>query len=948
MWRQRAGRRADALGRDQVWFGILGALLVHDGTEVISVPAARQRVLLAALLTQAGQAVSADALAELVWDGSPPSGAAVTLRSHVLRLRRVLGPRAGARLVTRYPGYLLQAGEDEVDVLRFRCLCQDGGIALREGAWDRADGLLGEALGLWRGAPLADVPSERLLRQEVPGLEELRLQTAEWRIDAALHLGRHDELVYELQPLTAQHPLRERFHSQLMLALYRCGRQAEALAVFQDTRHLLVEQLGIEPGPNMQRLNEQILAMDPALDLDAPAAPVTGQVTTDRAQQPLDTAVRELATAVTRQWTAEAVMRSLGRPEPIQLHWSSTHRTAALAASAMVRRESGTGHPEPLNLHGGLSDLVAKFRQLPKQQLVVLGEPGSGKTALAVLMTLGLLSAPEPRDPVPVLLPLSSWDPRNEHLYTWLASKLTQEYPGLGNAAVYGPHAAKRLVADGRVLPVLDGLDEMPPELQAAAIDAIDQATAGGRPLVVTCRSAEYEEAVLRGGAILAAAAVVEMEPVDLEDATRFLTARQPLGDSRWQPVVEHLRRHPEGPLAHVMSTPLMLDLARTAYSGPASDPAELSDAVRFPDRASIEEHLLGTFLPTAYPRQLPPPTPAAAIRPVALHHYDPEQAKRWLTFLARHLQRARSRDLAWWQLADAIPSPIRGPLFGLPPALIFAITGELAGGPVIGIVYGVAFALAGWATNSLARPSGPLRVEVRFRGTGPRFLGRFAIGLVIGVGLGLGWSLSPGLVLVIVLVFGLALGVQVWLATPADVDRVSSPSIVLRQERVAATSFTLSFALSLGTFYAVADAFTKQIEFVPILGGSFDIADALAAGVAGALLGRFAFGRPGSVAYGLATAVMGGVVYPRASTIPAGFLTGIMFGIAVGLTIFLSRAWGSFILTRIWFAARGQTPLRLMRFLADAHRRAVLRQVGAVYQFRHASLQDNLAKPVS
>jgi hypothetical protein len=155
---------------------------------------------------------------------------------------------------------------------------------------------------------------------------------------------------------------------------------------------------------------------------------------------------------------------------------------------------------------------------------------------------------------------------------------------------------------------------------------------------------------------------------------------------------------------------------------------------------------------------------------------------------------------------------------------------------------------------------------------------------------------------------------------------------------------FTLSFALSLGTFYAVADTFTKEIRFVLILGGSFSIVLALAAGLAGALLGRSFFGRTGGVAYGLATAAMGGMVFPRAGSISAGLLTGTMFGIAVGLTIFLSRAWGSFILARIWFAARGQIPLRLMKFLADAHQRAVLRQVGAVFQFRHARLQDNLA----
>jgi DNA-binding SARP family transcriptional activator/tetratricopeptide (TPR) repeat protein len=234
-------------------------------------------VLLAALLMHAGDPVAADALAELVWDGSPPPGAAVTLRSHVARLRRVLGPRAGARLVTRYPGYLLQATEEEVDALRFRCLCRDGAAALREAAWARADRLLGEALDLWRGAPLADIKSESLRRDEGQDLEALRLQAEEWQIDAALHLGRHAELVPSLQSLATQHPLREPFHGQLMLALHRCGRQAEALAAYQRARDVLVTELGVEPGPGLRDLHQQILSADPALAVSEPARHAQGE-----------------------------------------------------------------------------------------------------------------------------------------------------------------------------------------------------------------------------------------------------------------------------------------------------------------------------------------------------------------------------------------------------------------------------------------------------------------------------------------------------------------------------------------------------------------------------------------------------------------------------------------------------------------------------------------------
>ena len=264
-----------------MWFAILGPLLVHDGEAQIDVPKGRQRVLLAALLLQAGNPVPAGGLVEVVWDGAPPSGAVVTLRSHVLRLRRGLGPRAGARLVTRHPGYLLRAGEDEVDVLRFRGLCRDGVAALRDQAWARAEVLLGEALDLWRGTALADVPSEMLLREESPGLEELRLQAEEWRADAALHLGRHDELVAGLQALAARHPLRERFHAQLMLAFYRCGRRAEALAAYQHARQVLIDELGTEPGPELRQLHQQVLSADPAL-----AAPEPGPAPRAKAAVP--------------------------------------------------------------------------------------------------------------------------------------------------------------------------------------------------------------------------------------------------------------------------------------------------------------------------------------------------------------------------------------------------------------------------------------------------------------------------------------------------------------------------------------------------------------------------------------------------------------------------------------------------------------------------------------
>src|SRR5262249_29855498 len=152
-------------------------------------------------------------------------------------------------------------------------------------------------------------------------------------------------------------------------------------------------------------------------------------------------------------------------------------------------------------------------------------------------------------------------------------------------------------------------------------------------------------------------------------------------------------------------------------------------------------------------------------------------------------------------------------------------------------------------------------------------------------------------------------------------------------------------FMVSLGLFDGMAFAFTRQTRFVTILDGHFDLVLALAGGLASGLLGRFLLANPGTVAYGLAGAVVGGQVFPRATSYEQAIPVGIVFGLAVGLGVCLARAWGGFAMTRLWLALRGQLPLHLMRFLDDAHRRGVLRQVGAVYQFRHARLQDRLAR---
>ena len=254
-----AGKRAG------VDFGLLGPLVVRDGPREVPVSAPRQRVLLAGLLLSAGRVVSLDALAGMLWEGEPPAGARGALHSAVQRLRSALGP-AGAELIeTRAPGYLISIADDELDIRQFGVLTTRGHAAAEAGDWVRAASLLREALGLWRGDPLADVPSPLLRDREVASLEDQRRQALAARIDADLHLGRHSEVVAELRQLVAAHPLQEQFHAQLMLSLYRSGRQADALAAYQDARRIVTGELGLEPSPGLRLLHQRILAADAEL-----------------------------------------------------------------------------------------------------------------------------------------------------------------------------------------------------------------------------------------------------------------------------------------------------------------------------------------------------------------------------------------------------------------------------------------------------------------------------------------------------------------------------------------------------------------------------------------------------------------------------------------------------------------------------------------------------------
>jgi DNA-binding SARP family transcriptional activator len=241
-------------------FCLLGPLLVRRGDAVVGVPAAKHRVLLAALLVHAGRPVGLDELTEVLWGPAPPVTARVSLQNYVMRLRRILAGDGPPRIVTQPGGYLIRVEPGELDITRFESALAAGRAAARAGAWEEAAAALADGLALWRGEPLAAVPSDVLLAREVPRLAELRLQALEARIDAELHLGRAAEVIVELRGLVAAEPLRERLHALLMTALVRDGQQAGALAAYQAARRVLVDELGAEPGPELRRLQQAVLA----------------------------------------------------------------------------------------------------------------------------------------------------------------------------------------------------------------------------------------------------------------------------------------------------------------------------------------------------------------------------------------------------------------------------------------------------------------------------------------------------------------------------------------------------------------------------------------------------------------------------------------------------------------------------------------------------------------
>ena len=584
--------------------------------------------------------------------------------------------------------------------------------------------------------------------------------------------------------------------------------------------------------------------------------------------QQLDDAVQALAREVRNQWEAEAGRRLLQDAGELTVRWKA----------------SGAA--------GDLSEIVTSYADEPRR-LVVVGEPGSGKTGLCLLITLELLRRPTPPK-VPVILQISSWDP-DENLYTWLIRTITEQYPFLGNDT-YGPTAVRDLVRQEKILPVLDALDEMAEHNRAAALAAIARDARPGEPLVLTCRTAEFEEANAAG--VVRVAQIVRLLPVEAETAADYLLdAASDVGLDRWEPLLAQLTAD-DGTVTEALRTPLMLFLARTAFAHPDTDPNEL---LALPTARQVEERLLDMFTKQVFATR--PPSPLSDATPA--RQWNPADAEKWLTFLAKN----SGREIAWWRLRELVPKRVLitraiviGGAYCAPLGWLFFF---LFGQPWQGIVFGFLFGVVSGTGLALVPADPPRRFVPRplRRHDLGRDLVSGAVGAIVG-GVAVGLVLGPWFGIAIGLVFGVTFGLVRRFTEPTEAQEAITPMGMLRSDRQA-------------VFYAAG------------LGG-----------LVGAAIGAVMGGVVGLETRGLIFEIDNPVLQGLLGVVVAG---GLGAG-GLGLVTKSTSAWGRFITTRLWLAQRDVLPLKLMTFLEDAHRLGVLRQLGPYYQFRHALLQDRLA----
>jgi hypothetical protein len=607
-------------------------------------------------------------------------------------------------------------------------------------------------------------------------------------------------------------------------------------------------------------------------------------------------AADRLAEQTLESWSRQCVQRGIQDPAPVRVRWRWAADDVTLPRQELTAAPSLTTDPGPLPssaddaagagqvLNSGvvtrLHDEV--YARLHHGRLVLIGEPGAGKTGAMILLLLEALryrqGMPEPARtdvPVPVWLTLGSWNPSVQELRDWVTATISRDHPYL-QATDFGPDAVPQLFDTGRIALFLDGLDEMPDMLRSKAVERLTVETAGRR-VVITSRPDEFRETIDLGRRQLPYTAVIELRPVASKAAARYLLECQ-IGAARqaWQPVADDLLAHPNGVLARTLNTPLTLSLARSAYKG--SDACGLL-ARELADEHALRVHLLDQVLVAAYPDTR-----------------ERTYATYWLGWLAHHMStqpNGPTRDLCWWHIPGWIPRGqfglVRGGLVGL---LVGLLAGLLSG-PLVGLLVGL---LAGLVLELVLGLVGPLWGGLW--GPDPRSLTirwptrkDLASGLVV--------SFSVGLVLMLVL--ALRYPFELWLAV------------------------ALGLGLLLKLVAVWREPLAETLDATPRLIHRKDVASQLMVGLVVGLVG------------GLLVGLLVGLEHGLLVGLPVGFVVGLVVGLSGGAS-------SSLLFTEIALWLWGQW-VRFMPLIESALDRQVLRQAGAVYQFRHADLQDRLAE---
>ncbi|MBM2615811.1 NACHT domain-containing protein [Actinoplanes sp. LDG1-06] len=649
-------------------------------------------------------------------------------------------------------------------------------------------------------------------------------------------------------------------------------------------------------------------------------------------------ALEELAVTLRRQWADEERLRRIHDPRPLPVSWDVIDA--------------------PADLTGSFTEVGTVFARIPTRRLIILGQAGAGKSVLVTRLARDLLARRAPGDPVPVILPMATWKERTT-VEEWLTDQLIRRHPGLGaevNLSSGGQTSlAVTLLTNGRVLPILDGFDELPADVRRRALEAVNS-YGSDQPLVLTSRPDEFTEAVAAAGRSISGAARVELRSLHLPDVYAYLNeAAHP---ARWRPVVNRLQWEPAGRLADAMTNPLFLWLARTIHEAPGVDPARL---VRMDDEGvDLEGYLLDAFVPTVYGT-------------------DAGRAQRRLAFLAAHVEHTRTTELAWWRLPRAlngwygVSSGLRAALRGaavaafliwllshggfwqqgryVEPAEETSFPATLYEGPVGAPLAPLMKRFFDWDTGfhrwigSIADHLLPFLSTVTIAGAVVLFALFAAVSAAVQGPGGIGeqppkeirqWSPRHlpaalgdllGLLFMVALLAGLA-----WL--------VAGPSTraTYRTTLVALTSVPLwiwtLMALALITMGAWPEI--KPVDVTR----TADPPEALR-------LDRRAFLTTRLILTVQLTILVWALCGPA--------VTGFFLAYAAGSLALRSLAGSPSVLdpgeasqvyadARFWLAASGRLPWRTMAFLSDAHRRGVLRQNGSIYQFRHLSLQETLA----